>query len=569
MSDRSNTSPTGLYLTAAASVTLVVVARVLGPAGFYITEREWQTAITSWWMIHEPHGLLHALTPLMGPPWMIPFEFPIFQWLAAHSAVVPALSLEDAGRGLSMLCFLLGVGVLYRLALDLDLDRRVAEAAAILIVSSPLYLAYGFSFTIESLALLPALLSLWFFVRWLLKPGLVVLTAATAAGAAAALTKVTTWGVFAAAIGVLAAWSILSARRHERSIGDNLIATAFILGVPLACTLWWTDISDGLKATNPLTAELTSSLLRTWTLGTIGDRLSAYRWFGFSLRSGLLVFGPIGLLVLGPAILTLFRSRRSRPPSPVLLASVVALATGPLVFTNLYFVHDYYVLAVGVFAALLFASALFTRRERPVLITLLIVTNLGAAAIFIAAKQANYEDPLSDGLARAVTDLPAGRPIVVFGSYLDARVPYQTHRKALQTRKTGPSDPDLREVVDRMIPEHPVAVMTRASAFLPVAERTARRLNLTARIELAPGVSIWTEPALKSAVDGTPIDLEDEVERRLAGFPRSSSPGRWGLIRPGGPDAAPGVGIVRGGNTYLFDIKRGFRVIHRRWAPPR
>ncbi len=406
MSDRSNTPPTGLYLTSAAAVVLVVAARVLGPDGFYVTEREWQTAITSWWMIHEPHGLLHALTPLMGPPWMIPYELPIFQWLAAHSAVVSKMSLEDAGRGLSLLCFLLGVGVLYRLAVDLDLDRRVAETSAILIVSSPLYLAYGFSFTIESLALLLALLSLWFFVRWLLRPGLVLLTAATLAGVAAALTKVTTWGVFAAAIGILALWSILSARRHGRSIGDNLIATAFVLGVPLVCALWWTDVSDGLKATNPLTAELTSSLLRTWTLGTIGDRLSAYRWFGFSLRSGLLVFGPIGLLVLGPAILTLFRSRRSRPPSPVLLASVVALATGPLVFTNLYFVHDYYVLAVGVFAALLFASALFTRRERPVLMTLLIVSNLVTAATFIAAKQANYEDRRLWVLSRRPNPVP-------------------------------------------------------------------------------------------------------------------------------------------------------------------
>ena len=39
---------------------------------FYITEREWQTAITAWWMVAEGHGLFDAITPLMGPPWQIP-----------------------------------------------------------------------------------------------------------------------------------------------------------------------------------------------------------------------------------------------------------------------------------------------------------------------------------------------------------------------------------------------------------------------------------------------------------------------------------------------------------------
>jgi hypothetical protein len=89
-----------LWLTAAAAGTVVIGFRILGPDFFYITEREWQTAITAWWMVAEGHGLLGAITPLMGPPWQIPMEFPLFQWLTAH-ATTPWLSLEDTGRALS------------------------------------------------------------------------------------------------------------------------------------------------------------------------------------------------------------------------------------------------------------------------------------------------------------------------------------------------------------------------------------------------------------------------------------------------------------------------------------
>jgi len=568
MQEKRHPSPIILYLTAAASMVLVFFARLLGPEGFFITQREWQTAITAWWMIHEPHGLIHALTPLMGPPWMIPFEFPIFQWLSAHLRI-PGLPLDDSGRMLSTLFFLLGVIVLYRLALDLDLDRRVAEMAAVLMLSSPLYLAYGFSFTIESLALLFGLLYIRFFVRWLLDPGLALLTMATAAGVAAALTKVTTWAVFATAIGILALWAITSARRHGRSFSDNIIGTFLVLGVPLACAVWWISVSDAIKADNPLSVELTSSMLRPWNLGTIVERSSIGNWLGFSFRSALLILGPIGLLMVGPALFSLLRNRRCRPPSPVLFASMAALMTGPLVFSNLYFVHDYYVLATGIFAILLFASAIFARRAHPILAALLIIANLATAAIFVAVKQANYEDPLSRGLVHAVEKLPAGRPIVVFGSYLDARVPYLSRRKALQTRKTDPLDPALLEVIHRMEAENPVAVMTRRSTFLPAAKNAARLLGLDARIDLAPGVSIWTETGLRTSIDSTPLDLESEVNDRFTGFPRNNSSGEWGLIRPEGPDSAPGIGISREGNTYLFDLRRGFRVIHRRWAPPR
>lgn len=545
---------------------MVLSARVFGPNYFYVTEQEWQTAITAWWMVAEGHGLFDAITPLMGPPWQIPMEFPLFQWLAAH-ATTPWLSLEDTGRALSFVFFLVSILVLRRLTLDLDLDRRVADGATLLFASSPLHLGYALSFTIESLALLLALLSLWFFVRWLLRPGLILLMATILVGTAAAMAKVTTWVVFAAAISAIGAWSILSARRHGRSAGDALIGLILILGIPLACGAWWTHWSDGIKAANGLTAELTSGALARWNFGTLEQRLSLPQWGRYALRSGLLVLGPVGLATVGPAMFSFFKSRRTRAPLPVLVASVTALAAGPLVFTNLHYEHDYYALAIGVFAIILLTSTVFARRARPWLAATIVLSNLATTGLFIAAKQANYTDPLSDGLTRIAASVPRDHTLIVVGSYLDARIPYQAQRKALQTRIVDPSDPVLREAIASMKGQKVGAILTRSAADLPAARMAAVMLELPSRTDLSPGVSVWTTPALRSKINTGPLDLEAEVSRRMTGFEDHDTPGPWGILLPSGPDAAPGIGVVRGGNTYLVDVKRGIRVVHRRWSP--
>ncbi|RLE21189.1 MAG: hypothetical protein DRJ65_16575, partial [Acidobacteria bacterium] len=412
-----------------------------------------------------------------------------------------------------------------------------------------------------------ALLNLWLFVRWLLRPGLVLLLATITLGCAAALTKVTTWAVFAAAVLAIGAWSIISARRHGRSTADALIGLVLILGIPLACGVWWASWSDGIKAAGDLTSELTSGSLAQWNFGTLEQRLSPAQWGRYALRSGLLILGPLGLISVGPAVFSFFRGRRRRPPLPVLAASLTALAAGPLVFTNLHFVHDYYALAIGIFIIVLLASTLFAQKTRPWLLAAIVISSLATTGFYIAAKQANYTDPLSDGLARTVAGLPDDRTIVVIGSYLDARIPYKAQKKALQTRIIDPSDPMFRDAITSMKGSKVGAILTRSAADFPAARMAAARLGLPSRFDLSPGVSVWTTTALGASLELEPLDLVGEVDRRMIGFSSDEQAGQFGLLMPSGPGAAPGIGLIRGGNLYLFDLKRGFRVVHRRWSP--
>ncbi len=517
-------------------------------------------------MVADGRGLLDAITPLMGPPWQIPMEMPLFQWLAAQLSF-SWLDFADAGRTLSLATFLLSVAVLRRLAIDLDLEPRVANASAALFASSPIFLAYAYSFTIESLATLLGMLSLWAFVRWLRDLSITILVFSIVTGVAAVLAKATTWVVFAAALAAIAVWALAAARRHGRSMWDTAVGSALALGIPLACGLAWVRWSDAIKSENPLTAGLTSAALADWNYGAPELRLSATAWALIVLRATILVVGPIGLAAALPAGILAVRSLKARPPFPVLIASIAALAAGPMVFFNLYLRHDYYVLAGGAFAVLLLASVLFARRPRPIVLTLIIASNLVTTGLFLAVKQANYADPLSDSLVRTVRDLPEGQTLIVFGSYLDARIPYEAKRKALQTRLDDANDPALREVVSRMANERVGAILVRSGAFLPAARRTASRLGCDGgEGARSPACGSSTRATSKQTLDLRPIDLEGEAAARLVGFSPIRQ-GRWGVLLPSGDEAKPGLGFRRRGNTYLFDIERGLRVIHRRWSP--
>lgn len=551
--------------TGAASVIMVLLMRMQARTLFYITQREWQTTLTSWWMLHGHPDPWKAWTPLMGPPWQIPMEFPLFQWLTArlNSSV---LSLEDTARCLSLLCFLLSALVLRRLVLDLDLKERVASSATCLYLSSPLALAYSFSATIESLALLLSLLSLWASVRWLRKPSLTSISAASLCGLAAALAKSTTWAVFAAAMAGLLLWTLFSAGRHNRSRADLVIAGLLILGIPLAGGVSWVHYSDSIKALNPLSTALSSARLSSWNFGAPELRLSISGWSGYLLRSCLLILGPLGLLLIPAAVIRWMRRPQLRPPLPVTLASITALGVGPLIFTNLYFRHDYYALTAAIFAILLLTQLLFFLKDRPILLLSLLLSNFITSGAFIALKQANYRDPLRESLVQTISSLPQEESIIVFGSYLDADIPYESGRKALQTRISNFDNPKLQQVLQRMHDTQVGAVLCRSEKFSGIARKTAEEFGLSAGSELSPGVWVWVSPSHYPLSNFKSVDLMAIAEEALRGFDPPAR-GRYFVLFPSGPDPSVGLGIKARGNLYLFDFRRGLRIIHHRWAP--
>src|SRR5882672_9444011 len=64
--------------------------------------RQAQTAISAHFIQQENNFSLAYPTPVLGKPWSIPLEFPLYQWTVVVLSKVTGLNLTKAGRLVSM-----------------------------------------------------------------------------------------------------------------------------------------------------------------------------------------------------------------------------------------------------------------------------------------------------------------------------------------------------------------------------------------------------------------------------------------------------------------------------------
>jgi hypothetical protein len=77
--------------------------------------RQLQTALAVYWMNVDGFRLDYEF-PIFGPPWSVPFEFPIYQWCVVVASRVLDADLESAARGVSIAFFAATLPAIYRLA---------------------------------------------------------------------------------------------------------------------------------------------------------------------------------------------------------------------------------------------------------------------------------------------------------------------------------------------------------------------------------------------------------------------------------------------------------------------
>ena len=113
--------------------------------------------------------------------------------------------------------------------------------------------------------------------------------------------------------------------------------------LPILAGFAWTRYADAIKAASEATAWLTSSELLSWNTGTLAQRLELSSWTPV-FTSAILLAGGIAIpFLVYPAIRFAIAKRQLR-----FWAWIALTAAGPvLVFFNLYYVHDYYAIAVS------------------------------------------------------------------------------------------------------------------------------------------------------------------------------------------------------------------------------
>jgi 4-amino-4-deoxy-L-arabinose transferase-like glycosyltransferase len=324
-----------VLLVACVVVRLPTLAQPLLEAhGF----RQTQTAFTAVLFHLNGIDLLHAKLPVLGPPFEVPFEFPLFQVLASLVMDV-GVAPDSALRATAFGAFL--VAAVFLWAIIARAGGRVAGLIALgCFLFSPFAMLWSRAALIEYLAAAAALGFMWFALEWRGSKRRTAFAAALLLGIVAMLVKATI-GIWLLPFLVLDPdWRTLDIRAGR---WKPTAAAWSLVALPGVVGLAWTHYADSIKASTPATEWLTSSALTTWNFGTLAQRGQLSEWgrIGGVIGTSIGGFGPLVLLAFALPLAVLFAWRRAGA-LPVVAWLIMALVGGPLIFFNLYWVHDYY-----------------------------------------------------------------------------------------------------------------------------------------------------------------------------------------------------------------------------------
>jgi len=420
--------------------------------------RQTQTAITALFIQREHDFSLAYPTPVLGKPWSVPFEFPLYQWMVVWVSDATGLSLTHAGRAVSIACFYLALPAVWLLLGRLGVagTRRLVVLGAVL--TCPLYVFYARAFLIETMALMFSLWFLYAFVTAVERRNWAWLLAANVAGAGAGLVKVTTFMLYLLPAGV---WSLAwlwrsrprAAEAGWRALGRTAGWVAAATVVPFAATYGWIRFTDAVKVLNPASRDLTSAATAAYNFGTWETRFAAGIWKAH-LQILLTNLSSVTVLMLAGVLALLF-ARRWRSWIGWCLGLFLAVQT---LFPILYAWHEYYYVANAVLLmvaiGLVLCGVLESATPRGVAWIIVLALYGGQAAqyltFFYPLQRHTYggDTDLTEAL-RVVTQ--PGDVLVIAGEDWGSMTPYYSQRRALMIRRDREHDwPFLEEVFGQL-----------------------------------------------------------------------------------------------------------------------
>lgn len=428
MQEKTNTWPVLAGLVLAAGFSLWVLLDtlhipLLDQHGF----RQTQTAITAFWMTKN-FSLLNYETPVLGMPWAIPFEFPLYQALVALLwKLFPSLSMDAAARLVSFAAWWACAYPIHRIMMRYFHDVVASGILLCLFFGSPFSLFWARTAMIETTVLLCSLMFLWQLIRLGDAPTWRTAMLASVYGVLAILVKVTTVPPFMLAGGL----HILTVRRQTVFSVWKPVALPFILS--MAALMLWTHHADAVKGENSVGNFLTSTSLSWWNFGTLAQK------FNFLATSNLLqrniheLYGSMAAFVASFLCILLCDKRFLLSSLYALLLFMVPI----LLFTNLYIVHTYYQTANMVFVLACTAIMLYGASKR-LPKTLAFLPVLGLTIAFVLSFKSMY----APNLHYAVTSAPqlvVGQAltmltnlddrVVVFGDDWNSATQYYAQRR--------------------------------------------------------------------------------------------------------------------------------------------
>ena len=216
----------------------------------------------------------------------------------------------------------------------------------------------------------------------------------------------------------------------------QFILFAFV--IPTAATLLWMSFADAQRALNPLADFLTTASLKTWNFGTLADRLSMTTWSLFYQRTITDLIGENKLLLIVGYCGFFCNSRYLKIALVSLLLFLIPLCT----FTNLHFVHGYYVYANGIFfivalgviiVSFIDSDIFFTRVTGYVLLMIIIIFSI--AHYYTNFRPAQGATLRYAEIKKDVDAYTSDKDVLlIFGEDWSSEMPYYLERRTAMFR---------------------------------------------------------------------------------------------------------------------------------------
>ena len=367
--------------------------------------RQSQTAIAARVMNEDGISILTP-GPYFGVDAKVPFEFPFLQILSAlfqKSGVKEVLTL----RPISWLVFIIFLVIFYNYLYEYH-GSKIANYSIVFLIFHPLIYRYSNAFLIEFIPHIFGILSIKFFKKRRNLISALFLSVSL-------LSKVTSGFVYVLFL------ATLFIRRREFKIKE-IINISLILLLP---NLAWIYLRESTINSNPQTYWLNSKNLRDWNFATREQFIDAEHWIGIFYELLSNTWNKNMFSILGILFLLLVVSNNKY--SLIVFVPIV-------IFSNLYFVHDYYFLAI--LPMLIFFIVEFLFKNVPSENILFIVFVLLISFISYGQKnnqiaQKVYVEPYQQHLSKILMSYEQNNVYLASGQGWDPTFFFESNKKGI------------------------------------------------------------------------------------------------------------------------------------------
>lgn len=417
--------------------------------------RQTETAIIIKGYLQEGWSAFNYEMPVFGKPWTILFEFPVYQTVVyAVLKLFHRTNVDLWGRLVSIVIFYLSVLVLKKVS-NLFWEKKVSYVICLIYLFTPFNILWSRAVLMDYTAVLFALLYVLGLYSWLQGGGKANYILAFISGSCAYLVKATTMFpyVFALTLLIINFWIKDIGLNKESSIQIGIIEylkrnvlKIILLGVlcllPVLLGMAWTKYADVIKEQSIYTQFLSSGNLKSWNYGTLVQKTQWSNWVVILKRLENFFGGKLVLLFL--IISNIFVGNQKN--RYYMYGCIVSVFLTIWSLFNLYFVHDYYLIAVspllcviiGILVHEILQSLLAGGRAEQIvfsfMVALLINKQIEINNVYLSFIQPERENIAVDiGLyVNEITDLD--ERILVEGYDWDPTILYYAGRKGFMDR---------------------------------------------------------------------------------------------------------------------------------------